>query len=105
MYKDKAKQKQANRGANRRYRERKGITEGITPSVGITEGITPQDSTKVYPDILDKLTNPVWRGRLEKICHTFQTSHHPSYACDVTLGVYGVDLGIACDWLEITSQN
>ena len=45
MYKDEAKQREANRLANRKYRQ-KGITEGITQS-GITEkGITDSD----YPE-------------------------------------------------------
>ena len=38
MYTDKDRQKQANKEANKRYRERKGITQGITDK-GITQGL------------------------------------------------------------------
>jgi len=95
MYKDKEKQKKASSEAVRRFRG-KGITQGITK-----EGITGEGITS-YPDIIDKLTDSFWRPRLEKICHAFKSSHHPDYAHDVTVGVYGVDLGTACDLLEVT---
>ena len=64
-----------------------------------TEGITGQGLTS-YPDIVDKLTDPVWRGRLEKICHAFKGSHHPSYVQDVWLGDY--NLSKVCELLEVT---
>ena len=88
MYKDKEKEREATRERMKRYRQ-KGVTKGVTP-----EGVT-------YPDILDKLTDPVWRGRLERICNAFGSSHHPSYMKDVWLG--GTNLSTVCDWRECTS--
>lgn len=84
MYKDKGKQREAVKKAVQRHRE--GITQGITSEEGIT-----------YPDILDKLTNPFWRDRLEKICLAFKSS---PYIKDVWLG--DTNLSTACDWLECT---
>jgi len=97
----------------RRYRERKGVTKGVTleemgvdahgelydeidaGEMGLTKGVT-------YPDILYKLTDKkFWRPRLEAICQSFQSSHHPEYAKDVTLG--GIDLLTIGDLLEVTS--
>jgi len=94
MYKDKEKQREADKERKRRQRD-KGVTlatKGVTLGVTRAEGVTP--------DIIDKLTNPVWRGRLEKICSSFQNSHHPSYSKDVWLG--DTNLSTACDWLECT---
>jgi len=104
MYKDKEKQKAKGRERIRRYREKgKGVTEpqGVTASEG--QGVTdlPWDDEGV-PDIIDKLTDSFWRPRLEKICHAFNASHHPDYAHDVTLGVYGQNFSIVCDLLECT---
>jgi len=90
MYKDKEKQREATKERVRRYR--KGVTK--------TEGVTASKEQGVTPDIIDKLTNPFWRGRLEKICSAFQNSHHPSYMKDVWLG--DTNLSTACDWLECT---
>lgn len=58
----------------------------------------PKSVGLIYPDILDKLTNPFWRSRLEKICASFKSSR---YASDVWLG--DTNLGTVCDWLECTS--
>jgi len=80
MYKDKEKQKVATREAVQRFRS-KGITKGITS----------------YPDIIDKLTDPVWRPKLEKICHAFQVSHQ-SYS--EMLG--DTNLSVVCDLVECT---
>ena len=49
-YKDKDKQKEANRLANKRYRDNKakGITEGITnESITITPGVIPDGTTDI----------------------------------------------------------
>ena len=106
MYKDKEKQKEANRKSAKRYR--KGMTqpggieidEGDTAKPeGMTQGMTVKGMTQ-YPDIIDKLTDPFWRGRLEKICHAFKASNNPSYSKDVWLG--DTNLSVACDWLECT---
>ena len=95
MYKDKGKDREASKERMRRYRQ-KGVTEGVTN----TKGVTASEGEGVTPDIIDKLTNPFWRGRLEKICSSFQNSHHPSYMKDVWLG--DTNLSTACDWLECT---
>ena len=55
-----------------------------------------------YPHILDKLTDPVWRKRLEKLCLAFKESHHPKYNEDVFFCEDGFPLNVACDWLEVT---
>jgi len=85
MYKDKEKQREANKESARRYR--KGMTEGMTESQGMTQ----------YPDIIDKLTDPVWRSKLEKICHAFKVSHQ-SYS--EMLG--DTNLSVVCDLVECT---
>ena len=75
MYKDKEKQKEANRERKRRQRD-KGVTLA-------TKGVTKEESIiPVTPDMLDKLTDPVWRGKLEKIDQSFEASHYPSYKKD-----------------------
>jgi len=81
------KSKRSNKGSN--------ITDGS--NIPIESNIMEGSNT---PDIIDKLTNPFWRGRLEKICLSFQNSHHPSYMKDVWLG--DTNLSTACDWLECT---
>jgi len=85
MYKDKEKQKEAVKKAVQKHR---GITE---------EGITSQGITS-YPDIIDKLTDPVWRGKLEKICSAFAHRSQDMEAC--WLG--DNNLSVVCDWLECT---
>ena len=90
MYKDKEKQKEANRKASKRYRQ------------GMTQGMTGQPKMSNYPHILDKLTDPVWRKRLEKLCLAFKNSHHPKYNEDVFFCEDGFPLNVACDWLEVT---
>jgi len=92
MYKDKEKQKVANRANAKHYREKKGMTQGMTEEMGMT-----QDKSS-YPDIIDKLTDPFWRERLTKICASFQGRR---FGMDVTwLG--DTPLTVACDWLECT---
>ena len=61
----------------------------------------PRGETVSRPDILDKLTNPIWRKRLEKICYSFENSHNPKYKEMVWLG--DCNLSTACDWLEVTN--
>ena len=91
MYKDKKKQKAAVRKAVAKHRE--GITPGITSDTTTientkkfleSEGVTDYE-TPTYPDIIDKLTDPVWRKRLEKICTSFNNSS--ANKADVYLGV------------------
>ena len=96
MYKDKMKQRANTRDRVRRYRDKaKGVTEGVTLPKGVTAMQEPQGVT--YPDILDKLTDPVWRDRLAKICAAFKSSHYPGYVSDVWIGE--TNLAVACDWL------
>ena len=92
MYKDKEKQKEANRERKRRQRD-KGVTLA-------TKGVTKEEGVTVTPDMLDKLTDPTWRDKLEKICQSFQGSHHPDYINDVWLGDY--NMSQVCDLLEVT---
>lgn len=66
----------------------------------ITDGSNIKTEGLTHPDIMDKLTDLVWRDKLEKICHAFKVSHHPSYNEDVWLG--DTNLSIACDYLECT---
>jgi len=105
MYKDKTKQTEAARERKRRQRG-KGVTlatEGVTLGGLVIKPIEPTDLTRGMmdcPDILNKLTNPFWRGRLEKICSSFQNSHHPDYKHDVWLGNY--NLADVCGMLECT---
>lgn len=90
MYKDKEKQKEANREASKRYRQ--GMTEK-------GEGMT------AYPDILNKLTDSFWRERLGKVCRAFKESHYPKYANEVLLGVPPAGsyrLSKVCELLEVT---
>ena len=54
-----------------------------------------------YPDILDKLTDKVWRAKMEKICLSFRTSHHPDYINDVWLGDF--NMSQVCELLECTA--
>ena len=89
MYKDKAKQREAGKERVRRYRDKqKGVTNEDTMALGVT------------PDIILKLTDPFWRGRLAKICDAFEHSHHPRYKEEVWLGE--TNLSTACDYLECT---
>lgn len=77
MYKDKEKQREANRESARRYRL-KGMTpiqaivsaditfegEGITPPGVMVTGITPKvEGITSYPDIKDKIVEGEWQDR------------------------------------------
>ena len=98
MYKSKDKQREATRGRVRRYRNK-----GVTSSTG--EGVTEEGVTLggfvAHPDILDKLTNPVWRDRLTKLQAAFNNSHHPDYSSDCWLGQ--CNLAFAFDLLDCTA--
>ena len=86
-------------------KKRSNITDGSNISIesNITDGSNIKVEGLTYPDILYKLTDKVkWRPALEKICHAFKCSHHPDYAHDVMVGVYGVDIATACELLEVT---
>ena len=105
MYKDKALQREKTKERVRRYREKKGVTpidKGAMSIEDIKElliqkGVTLDENTM---DILDKLTDPFWRERIEKICRAFEHSHHPSYMDCCFLGDY--ELPLVCDLLECT---
>jgi hypothetical protein len=92
MYKDKEKQKEAGRERVRRYREGQKALQ--------KEGVTSPGALHDYPDIIDKLTDPFWRDRLEKICGAFKSRNpHDMQVC--WLGDVG--LVTVCDWLECTN--
>ena len=78
----------------REYMKKKRSNIGSNKTDTTGRGLT------VSQDMLDKLTDPVWRGKSEKICHAFQASHHPSYMQDVWLGDY--NLSQVCELLEVT---
>ena len=92
-------------------KHREGITSGITSDTTTientkkfleSEGVTDYE-TPTYPDIIDKLTDPVWRPRLEKICAAFENSHHPSYREMVYfLDKQRTNLKTTCEWLSVT---
>ena len=102
MYKNKDKERDNRRDNMRSYRKRKAIT----PTEEITKGVTPSLAgvcmaklgEEITPDIILKLTDPVWRGKLEKICDSFDRSHHPEYKEDCWLGV--TNLSLACGYLS-----
>ena len=89
MYRDKTKQRKKTAERVKRFRQ-KGVTSD-------EKGVTS------YPDIIDKLTDPVWRPRLEKICAAFENSHHPSYREMVYfLDKQRTNLKTTCEWLSVT---
>lgn len=91
MFKDKDKQRQAVKESMRRKRQ--GITKGITRAE------SPRVSQGVTPDIIDKLTSPYWRPRLERLCVAFSGS---PYAKEVRVGVYGPSLEVVSELLDVT---
>lgn len=93
MLKDEAK-RQYQRDYMKEYQKKKRSKQ---TGLNIPDNVA---GSKQYPDILDKLTDSAWRGRLEKICNAFQGSHHLSYAKDVWLG--DTNLNVVCDLLECT---
>ena len=93
MYKNKGQEREASKARMRRYR-----AKGVTGSEG--QGVTKGVTLGVTPDIIDKLTDKFWRGRLEKICSSFQNSHHPDYINDVLLGDY--NMSQVCELMECT---
>lgn len=111
MYKNKDKQREVNRASAKRYR--KGMTEkeaiaGARYVESRYPGLLAEFKGRVgmmtekgmIPDILDKLTDPVWRDRLTKICDSFENSHNPRYKEMCWLG--DTNLSMACDYLECT---
>ena len=65
MYKDKSKQRQANKEAMRKKRVSQGITEAT--SEGITKGGQGITGPVVIRRLAVKLVDPVWRDRIERI--------------------------------------
>jgi hypothetical protein len=101
MYKDKEKQREATRERVRRYREAHQA-EGVTPTP-TSKGVTAKIGV-TYPGIIDILTDRKQRTGLEKIVQAFKESHHPEYAADVYVGVYGPTVLEAGDLLECTQD-
>ena len=111
MYKDKSKQKEAGRERSRRYREAQkalqGVTEdigkGVTPEGVTAQGVTLEDITQEgvtedVQDLLDKLTDPVWRDKLGRICDSLGRNRDA-----VWLGNF--KLSLVSDLLTITSPR
>ena len=67
MYKDKALQKKTTKERVRRYREGMTVKPGevVVQKVVIREGMTEKEGMMQYSDIIGKLTDPVWRPKLE----------------------------------------
>ena len=100
MYKNKEKERATSRERMRRNREKRiGVTKASKDVTFEEQGVTNMEGV-TYSDILDKLTDPFWRGRLEKICHAFKVSHQPAYSEMCWLG--DTNLSVACDYLEVT---
>ena len=108
MYKDKDKQKEASRERSRRYREaQKGVTQdmgkGVTPEGVTAQGVTEEDITQEgvtedTQDLLDKLTDSVWRDKLSRICDSLGRNRDA-----VWLGNF--KLSLVSDLLTITSPR
>ena len=88
MYKDKKKQRKANRDSMRKLRAKQGITEGITPFIPY--------------HIVEKLADKEWREKITMLKIAFADSHNPYYASSVCFCECGTDLSQVFDWLEVT---
>ena len=99
MYKDKEKQKEANRKASQKYRQ--GMVEAVSKRVGMThdrklyqgmtQGMThPKDVT----GIAERLTDPVWRPRLESICESLGNLSKEVFLDGITLDMWGELLSV-----------
>ena len=82
MYKDKEKQKEANRLAQARFKA-KGITQGITE----------------YPAIIRALVDPKKRAMLEFISEDLKQKH---LGHQLSYGVNGPDFDMVGELLEVT---
>ena len=84
MYKDKERQKEANKLANQRYRK-KGITVGITK----------------YHPIMDILIDPVKRKKLERVCDELKNHkviEQVYYGC----GANPIRMDVVSEMLDVT---
>jgi hypothetical protein len=117
MYKNKEEQKEANRKANKLYRDKqKGITvKGITQEKVIPESVTlsdgqiwhpdpryykPKQETEPvsdYPAIVQAITDPVRRDKLERITRELK-SHNVSES--VRYGLDGPDFDTVGELLD-----
>ena len=96
MYKDKEEQKKANREA--KQRQRQGMTKGMT-----SEGMTGQGMTldvTQYPAILQALTDPTKRRKLEAIVQSLD-AHKQLHS--VFYGFSGLGMNQVAELLECTS--
>ena len=104
MYKDKAKQQEANREKARRHRERvKGVTQSDSnPQEIVTPSVTPRipETAKKYPALVYALCDPQKRFKLERINAELQRK---GLGSGVTLGWYGPDFNIIDGCLKATS--
>jgi len=120
MYKSKEAQKQANLERQRRYREKlKGVTEGVTKqgvtskncpeSVTLSDGriwhpdpryykhILTQEKESDYPAIVQALTDPIKRKRLESITRELKSRR---VADCMRYGIAGPTFDIVGDLLD-----
>lgn len=82
MYKDAEKQKEAERGASKRYRAKKGMTEGMTPA------------------IIRALVDPKKRAMLSYISEDLNRKHLGDM---LRYGVYGPNFETIEKLLEVTA--
>lgn len=93
MYKSKEEQKEANRLASQRRRDKqKGMTQGMTK-----EGMTEQGMTQ-YPALLYALADPEKRAKLRRICESL--SRHGQLR-NVNYGCGGVPSDIVNEYLGV----
>ena len=71
MYKDKSKQRQKNLEHQRKRRgcDSSGVTDVTPTSEGVTQGVTKVTGCDkvLVRQIAEKLVDPVWRDRIDKI--------------------------------------
>jgi len=123
MYKDKEAQKRANLERQRRYREKlKGVTEGVTKQ-GVTsrncpESVTlsdgqlwhpdpkywqekPVENESEYPEIVQALTDPIKRKRLESITRELKSRR---VADCVRYGIDGPTFDVVGELLDCVNE-
>jgi hypothetical protein len=105
MYKDKEAQREANRLAAKKRRDKaKGMTEGMTfyplASYPDKENVIP-DTIKQYPAIITALVDPIKREKLERITAELKARR---LLKSVRYGVFGPTFEQVAEMLSITAS-